>query len=551
MDGDGIVNGIIKGSLKPPESEIPVGIIRDRSGVLTALKTKSANIIRGKYITDANGTFTINDFNLNNIAVLKNEKGEIIAEINSKTGRVLMKDDRYSTEALPAEQNGLPARVVIKRNNDQKVMTTVFLVIKAENADAAEKKLHILDEENFKSFFKLSETKTSLPDNNDGISDGEKLRFGRSTDQKLLLPYRDVPTSHPYYKDIFRLWLRRVFEGMPRWNKSLFEPEKSLTRAEFAHIMLKTFCIIPRSEAYEEPSPFSDIPYNKGQLPWYYGVVKEAYFQGFVTGYKGELDKKTGKTPFKSEANITRAEAVKIILEALEKKGVIKMGQIARTEPYYLPYLKIAQDLTPYLKEKSRVLTPFIVTKEEAVRPNQLVSRSAFIAMANRVLTAYDCSIVDSDGDFMPDYWELQNGLNPEDPDDADKDPDRDGLTNLEEFLHGTDPHNPDTDGGGINDGDEVKNGTNPLDPKDDFNYLKRKKIKRPQPDKLKERKSASLTKDLEEGIYLIQKQCLSCPCPLTLDYTADIMSGDRIFAVISNDDNSQIFSKSNVIIIR
>ena len=44
------------------------------------------------------------------------------------------------------------------------------------------------------------------------------------------------------------------------------------------------------------------------------------------------------------------------------------------------------------------------------------------------------------------------------------QDPDRDGLTNLEEYQNGTDPHNPDTDGDGLSDGDEVNRyHTNPL----------------------------------------------------------------------------------------
>ena len=63
----------------------------------------------------------------------------------------------------------------------------------------------------------------------------------------------------------------------------------------------------------------------------------------------------------------------------------------------------------------------------------------------------------------MPDAWEIANGLNPYDPSDASLDPDGDGLTNLQEYLLGTNPHVADTDGDGLNDGDEVKAGTNPL----------------------------------------------------------------------------------------
>ncbi|MCX8107550.1 MAG: lamin tail domain-containing protein, partial [Verrucomicrobiae bacterium] len=47
----------------------------------------------------------------------------------------------------------------------------------------------------------------------------------------------------------------------------------------------------------------------------------------------------------------------------------------------------------------------------------------------------------DSDSDGIPDSWERAHGLNPFDPSDAQTDPDADRLTNLEEYLAGTSPH--------------------------------------------------------------------------------------------------------------
>ncbi len=44
-------------------------------------------------------------------------------------------------------------------------------------------------------------------------------------------------------------------------------------------------------------------------------------------------------------------------------------------------------------------------------------------------------------------------------------DSDNDGLSDSEEALYGTDPHNPDTDGDGYSDGVEVKSGYDPLKP--------------------------------------------------------------------------------------
>ena len=49
----------------------------------------------------------------------------------------------------------------------------------------------------------------------------------------------------------------------------------------------------------------------------------------------------------------------------------------------------------------------------------------------------------DDDHDGMGDGWERSHGLDPR-RDDGDRDPDRDGFTNLDEYLLGTDPHDAD-----------------------------------------------------------------------------------------------------------
>jgi hypothetical protein len=73
----------------------------------------------------------------------------------------------------------------------------------------------------------------------------------------------------------------------------------------------------------------------------------------------------------------------------------------------------------------------------------------------------------DSDGDGMPDSWEVFYGTKPLVP-DADVDKDQDGLRNIDEFNFGTHPCDPDSDNGGAADGYEVQHGLCPRNPQDD-----------------------------------------------------------------------------------
>ena len=64
--------------------------------------------------------------------------------------------------------------------------------------------------------------------------------------------------------------------------------------------------------------------------------------------------------------------------------------------------------------------------------------------------------LADTDGDGMPDGWEIAHGLNPR-VNDANDDADLDGLTNLEEYLAGTDPQARYTNGATVSDYERIK----------------------------------------------------------------------------------------------
>lgn len=87
--------------------------------------------------------------------------------------------------------------------------------------------------------------------------------------------------------------------------------------------------------------------------------------------------------------------------------------------------------------------------------------------------------IADSDDHGLPNDWEIQHSLDPDDNGTSDPtkgpdgDPDNDGLSNLLEYFWSGNPHDPDTDNDGLNDWQEaVLHGTSLSDPDTDGDGL-------------------------------------------------------------------------------
>jgi len=244
--------------------------------------------------------------------------------------------------------------------------------------------------------------------------------------------------------------------------------------------------------------------------------------------------------------------------------GYMDLSSVSPGTPWYVPYMEVAQDLNPYLTSSATggEGQHFILTADEAASPGEFLTRYDFVVMTSRVLDAVNCyALQDSDGDGISDYdevtvyftdpfsndtdnggvpdnVEIENGNDPLDRTDDDSDGDT-LIDNDERDIYGTDPFNPDTDYGGVNDNIEILNGTEPYQtPEDDY------PANLPNEAELEE-EVVDTRNTLEPGITIVTNECNVCPCPVSIENTADLAPGDAIFAAIMNQTNNVIHAVS------
>ena len=101
--------------------------------------------------------------------------------------------------------------------------------------------------------------------------------------------FADVAPGTPGFETLQYLQSLGIIEGQKIGNQTFFFPNKLITRAEYAKIILKVLCITPREQSYLMPAVFSDIP-----------LVAKSH--GFMM--------KPKKPSYKDSSKVTRAKEI-------------------------------------------------------------------------------------------------------------------------------------------------------------------------------------------------------------------------------------------------
>lgn len=127
-------SNIISGYVEPKEENAPITIAKLRPGKASIgweiLKTPSADN-GGQYYTNIDGKFKIEDADLRDRLVVRDQNGKIIAEINSKTGKITIIDESYEMRLIPSQPPDIPMRIGIFLKTDPSLenpLTYVYFV---------------------------------------------------------------------------------------------------------------------------------------------------------------------------------------------------------------------------------------------------------------------------------------------------------------------------------------------------------------------------------------------------------------------------------------
>ena len=179
--------------------------------------------------------------------------------------------------------------------------------------------------------------------------------------------FQDVG-KHWAEKDVNDMASRLIISGV---GNDLFEPERSITRAEFSAVMVRALGLRPE----EYKNDFFDVKAGE----WYSEYISTLSSYGLVRGYDDGI--------FKPDGNITRQEAMAILARAME---TTKLGEELEIDAsHILAAFNDNADVSGWAKDSvSKCVKAGVVTGRDNSRiaPLDNITRAETTIMVRRLL---------------------------------------------------------------------------------------------------------------------------------------------------------------------
>ncbi len=186
------------------------------------------------------------------------------------------------------------------------------------------------------------------------------------------LAFPDIQ-NHWAHECISQMQPRNLATGYPDGN---FRPQGSITRAEFAVLMLNAF---PDAPIIRNGITFKDVPANH----WAKQAIQDAYRRGFFTGYPGNI--------FQPNQAIPRVQAIAILAGAKNYKIQSLLGNANQNplQQYYDDADQIPNYARAAVTAASTNLLVVNYPQIRQLRPNQSATRGEVAALFCRALNIY------------------------------------------------------------------------------------------------------------------------------------------------------------------
>jgi len=204
--------------------------------------------------------------------------------------------------------------------------------------------------------FSLTGTVLAAP-----VEYGEELQ--NMPENTPTVSFSDLPSTHWAYKYIADLVNRKVFEGYPDHK---FRPDRTISRAEFATIIVKAAGLQPKKVNY---SSFSDVKVTDWSSPW----IEAA--KDYLTGYRTA----NGEYIYNPTAPALR-EDIAVAIVKLKGYDVARLANRSIIEAMFTDYEGISESAKDYvaIAVENGIVSGF---PDETFRPQNSITRAEAAAM--------------------------------------------------------------------------------------------------------------------------------------------------------------------------